>query len=396
MNILYYMGSIGTAQGGLFQYALSLLRLLSADSAHTLHVVYGGSAPEVPEVCAQHPNLHLVPLEDATLRKWFWKMRVAKVLSLLGVTYRPQGPMASIIRKHRIAVVLCPYQDLPPALTVPAITTIHDLQQLIFPENFSPQERIFKETHYSDIIARADVVLSSFEHVRQDILKYYRKPEHQVVAQRIDLTQFFNPTLQVPQDIVPLDTYQLPQHYLLYPAATWPHKNHISLLQAIARLKAQGHIVNLVCTGNHATDMRATLDAFVAEHQLADQVFFLGIVPERALFSLYHACTAVVIPTKYEATSGPLVEAISYGIPVICSNVTALPETMGDARFLFAPEDIPEMAEIIRKIYADPLFRQENLAAIHQQKSNLALPDSSARFKQVLDLACANFKAKSA
>ena len=78
----------------------------------------------------------------------------------------------------------------------------------------------------------------------------------------------------------------------------------------------------------------------ISELNLSEAVHFLGIVPEEDLISLYKNSSLVVIPTLYEAGSGPLYEAMRYQVPVICSNVTSLPDTVSNDEFLFDPNDM--------------------------------------------------------
>ncbi len=95
--------------------------------------------------------------------------------------------------------------------------------------------------------------------------------------------------------------------------------------------------------------------------KLEEEVKFLGIIPESDLISLYKLTKLVVIPTLYEAGSAPLYEAMRYGTPVICSNVTSLPETIGNDEFIFDPENVEEIAGKIKLGLSDSDFRKRNV-----------------------------------
>ena len=84
-------------------------------------------------------------------------------------------------------------------------------------------------------------------------------------------------------------------------------------------------------------------------------------MPEGDLISLYKNSSLVVIPTLYEAGSGPLYEAMRYGVPVICSNVTSLPDTVGSDDFLFDPKNINELKSKIILGFSDEDFRRRNI-----------------------------------
>jgi hypothetical protein len=74
----------------------------------------------------------------------------------------------------------------------------------------------------------------------------------------------------------------------------------------------------------------------------------------------------VVVPTLYEAGSFPLNEAMNYGIPVICSNVTSLPDQIQDKRYIFDPNNIDEMADKMNMMLTDKMARQMNTDNSHK------------------------------
>jgi glycosyltransferase involved in cell wall biosynthesis len=120
--------------------------------------------------------------------------------------------------------------------------------------------------------------------------------------------------------------------------------------------------------------------AQVDEMKLSDAVLFCGIVPEDELRWLYEQAALVTIPTKYEAGSFPLFEAMMLGSPVICSHVTSLPETIGDRRFVFDPDDSESLASLIGRMLTDEDFRRENLANSAAQAERLRRINAAAYF----------------
>jgi glycosyltransferase involved in cell wall biosynthesis len=160
------------------------------------------------------------------------------------------------------------------------------------------------------------------------------------------------------------------KEYLLYPAATWRHKNHSALIKALKKIREEGNEVDLVCTGNK-TEYFKTVQSLVHELNLSEAVHFLGIVSEEDLIGLYKNSSLVVIPTLYEAGSGPLYEAMRYGVPVICSNVTSLPETMGNSEFIFNPNNSEEMLTRIKQGLYDEEFRKRNVQNSHDRMKDL-------------------------
>jgi len=150
--------------------------------------------------------------------------------------------------------------------------------------------------------------------------------------------------------------------YLFYPAGTWPHKNHVRLLQALALLRDRKRIaVNLVLTGFPQTAQRDVTET-LARLRLDAQVIWLGWISTPELVSVYqHAC-ALVFPSLYEGFGLPLIEAMACGCPVLCSRTTACAEVAGPAALTFDPEDVDDLAARMETICTNAMLREEMIA----------------------------------
>jgi glycosyltransferase involved in cell wall biosynthesis len=256
-----------------------------------------------------------------------------------------------------------PYQ-LPPQynLPYPFIVTMHDVQELHYPEFFTPQDRAFRAEHFWKSIEYSSVTIVSFEHVKKDLIKYFRVSENKV---HICPPPYQKIYLHLPTHEEKLnfqEKYANWGKFILYPAQTWEHKNHITLIKAVEYIKEKFALnLHLICTGKKNEVFFPVIEDYLEKSQVADQIHFVDIIPETELYWLYKNCSLVVIPTLYEAGSFPLLEAMSLEVPVICSSVTSLPETIGDLRFTFNPLDIPQMADLILQILNDIEFCTANI-----------------------------------
>ena len=273
-------------------------------------------------------------------------------------------------------------QELPHLVPpVPHIITMHDVQELHFPENFTPAQRAIRAVHYWKALEKAGVVVVSFDHVKQDLIKFFGLPEDKVRVCPIPFRDISLPQATPVAAESYARKYEAWTPFLLYPAHTWRHKNHFRLLQALRGLRKDGgRNLKLICTGGTAHHYHAEVLAQVDEMKLSDAVLFSGIVPEDELRWLYEQAALVTIPTKYEAGSFPLYEAMLLGSPVICSHVTSLPETIGDRRFVFDPDDSESLASLIFRMLTDTTFRQENLANSATQAARLRRINAASHF----------------
>jgi glycosyltransferase involved in cell wall biosynthesis len=136
--------------------------------------------------------------------------------------------------------------------------------------------------------------------------------------------------------------------FLLYPANFWPHKNHKKLFEAL-QIYHQTHPdwnLKLVCTGapNKLMSELETLASLVFP---PNTVIFTGYIAQEELAALLAACRALIVPSLYEGFGMPVLEAMAIGKPVLCSNVTGLPEVAGDTAIYFDPTNAPEIADAI-------------------------------------------------
>ena len=239
----------------------------------------------------------------------------------------------------------------------PSIYHPHDLQHVHLPHFFGAGQIAWRERWYGDLCRHAAMVAVASEWTRRDVVDHFGLPVDRVrvvpLAPPLAVTQTPTPA----QRAEVRARLEIPSRYILYPAQTWPHKNHLRLLEALGRLQSErGLTVPLVATGRQ-TDHFAALERAAAQLQLTDQVRWTAFLQPDDLQALVTDATAVVIPTLFEAASAPLWEAWAAGVPAACSNVTSLPEQAGDAAIVFDPLDVDAIARAIADLWEDEDLR---------------------------------------
>ena len=166
------------------------------------------------------------------------------------------------------------------------------------------------------------------------------------------------------------ERYQLQDRFVLYAGNVRPHKNLERLLDAFFILRREGvDNVKLLIIGNEISKY-ATLRRAVHRYNLHKHVRFLGFVPAETLAVLYRLADGFVFPSLYEGFGLPPLEAMASGTPVLTSNVSSLPEVVGDAAILINPYDPRSIADGMRRLLTDATLRQDltarGLARAHQ------------------------------
>ena len=255
-------------------------------------------------------------------------------------------------------VIHFPYQHFM-LCAVPTIYNPHDLQHLHYPQFFTPSTIAWRETIYRAGCHFGHTVVVGSQWVKQDIVRRYR-----VDSDKIQVIPWAPPTQAYPEPTTDIldavrKKYCLDAPFALYPSMTWEHKNHIHLLEALALLRDRDRLdVHLVCTG-HQTSFWPRIEKRLLALGLQEQVKFLGMVSPEDLRALYRLAQFVVIPTLFEATSGPLFEAWQDGTPVTCSAATSLPEQAGDAALLFDPLSVQAIADAVGQMATNPTLRED-------------------------------------
>lgn len=386
--------------GGIFTYSIGILRLLLKVKEIDKIVII--TTPEVKSALSEIANNNKVEFSLLDRESFSNKVRLflsfflydtsiiyqhyfpkSKILEKLRSISNFINPYQRIIKNSGIRLLQVPIQYSPIYKTsVSVVTTMHDVQEFHFPEFFTASERLHRAINNFKSVSESDHIIVSFDHIKKDLLKYYSIPAKKISVCPPPFADDWFATKKETDWQILEKKYSITKKYLLYPAATWPHKNHIRLLEAFKEVRKNIPDLNLICTGNK-TDYYDIIHKKILELALENSVKFLGIVPEEDLIGLYKNTELVVIPTLYEAGSGPLYEAMKYKVPVICANTTSLPETVSNAKYVFNPSNVNELSVLIIKMLSDDNEKKLNILNSERRMEELGTQDYFKSFGKV-------------
>lgn len=251
---------------------------------------------------------------------------------------------ASVLTKLRPTVTYYPAHRHP-IRGHPAVITVHDLR-CIEPSFF--EERAVRVLRHN--VAQASAIVSSWPHPFRRLVDVF--PESSNRAFMIPFPVMIGPGQGSTRSQGP------PDKYLLYPAITSEAKNHIVLIEALAVMNRQRSI-RLICTGAKVPPMYDRLVQRANELGISDLIEFRGFVSRSELDGLYRSSAAVVVPSLWEAASGPVFEAFAYGRPVACSDIPPIRsqvEFVGATVSYFDPSDVASLVEAIGRVLDHPDF----------------------------------------
>lgn len=257
-----------------------------------------------------------------------------------------------IIENEGVNVMHFTYQNA--FLTdIPNIYHPHDLQHIHLPELFSARLRVMRDQMLRAFCEQANMVAVVSSFVKNDLMKHYPLADGKikVVPLAPVVSAYAMPSPEKMSDIQ--QKFSLPDDFIFYPAQTWPHKNHVGLLRALALIRDELDTNIKAVFSGRKNQFYDEIAVVVRQLGLENQVFFLGFVSPEELRGLYGLSKGVVIPTRFEAASFPLWEAYKMEVPVACSSVTSLPDQAGDAALLFDPHNPRDIAMQLYRLWTD-------------------------------------------
>jgi glycosyltransferase involved in cell wall biosynthesis len=243
-----------------------------------------------------------------------------------------------------------------------SVITVHDLAFLFYP-NLLTQESAHYYGQIDQAVRNTDHIIAVSKSTRRDIIHRLGAPEEKITV----IYEAAHPIYRPLDDERLLrqvrEKYHLPDDFILFVSTIEPRKNVPTLLLAYRQLlDGYKRSEALVLAGERGWLFEEVF-ALVKELGLESHTLFLGRVPVEDLLYLYNAARLLVHPAVYEGFGLPPLEAMACGTPVVVSNVSSLPEVVGDAALLVDPENVSEWTVAIWRLLTD-----ENLRADMREK----------------------------
>jgi glycosyltransferase involved in cell wall biosynthesis len=366
MRVGYLTYGLDRAPAGIGRYAIDLLRALAA-------------RPDQAEIV-----LLTTEREDqAGLWDAFEHHPLPGCHKLPALITAGNLALSQAIRRYRLDVVHDPNGIAPllgPRMGARRVVTDHDAFAYVYPEAHNRLDNLRYRVMLPRALRNADAVLTDSDHSRRDIARFLAVPDDKIQVIACGVGPRFQPVPDGAARRAVLKRYGITSPYLLYVGGINARKNIAGLFEAFARLKARdvrqaADTVRRASAPVSAGDRRSPtddsisrlklviagkrqwqtgeIDATFRRLELAEHVHFTGYLADDDLPALYSAAELFVFPSLYEGFGLPPLEAMACGTPVVTSNVSSLPEVVGDAALLVDPHDVANLAATIERALAD-------------------------------------------
>ncbi len=298
------------------------------------------------------------PEDEATIRSFSPNSRPVPVTAR-NYSVSEHISIPAKLRHLQVDLFHTPHYVLPFFTPCPSVVTIHDVIHLLFPQYLPSRMAV----HYARYMIRralekSSMVLTVSASSKRDLLTFFDvSPDKiQVIPNGIDSS--------ISERLTPEQLHQFKERFqifgrtVLFAGNIKPHKNLERLIAALSKVREDPEFADLtlIVVGDEISKF-PSLRRAVERHQVRRNVRFFGFVPEHTLMALYQIADVFVFPSLYEGFGLPPLEAMANGTPVVTSNISALPEVVGDAALTVDPYNVDEIAHAIQKILADGELR---------------------------------------
>jgi glycosyltransferase involved in cell wall biosynthesis len=212
---------------------------------------------------------------------------------------------------------------------------------------------------------RSDMIISVSGNLKKEIVNFLKVPENHVVVVQHGVSDMFSPVQRVDLLNDCKKKYGIKDEYILFVGNNVPGKNLENLVSAFNHLKRKYNIPHQLVLVGSIDLLKGRKELLLAAIQQATEIeidkdiVFTGFVEHTELPSLYSGASVFVFPSYCESFGMPLLEAMACGTPVVTSNISAMPEVVGDAGILVNPYDVEEIAEAVYRVLSKPSLREK-------------------------------------
>lgn len=252
--------------------------------------------------------------------------------------------------------------------TVPQLLTIHDLGFEHYPEHTPFLVHSYYQHFTPKYCQKASKILSVSAFTRQDIIERYK-----INAEKIEVV--YNGCSPI---VPPATANKMQVPYFIFVGAVHPRKNILGLLKAFEFFKQRYALPHQLLIIGRKAWMLDEVELFYAQMQFRNEVIWKEHCEREIMLQWMQQAEAMVYPSWFEGFGIPIVEAMHLGVPIIASNVSAIPEVAGAAAVYIAPDNIEAIAEAMNKIVSDIKLRTQ-LIENGKQRAQYFSWDSSAQ-----------------
>lgn len=366
MRIGIFADRIGSKGGGLETYERELIKGFMEIDSRNRYVIFGYSHKAIEKNLGSHPRFTFTTVS-----------KNSKFLRLsLSLPYELAKNHLDLVHICMVPPVFCPQKY---------IMTVHDLAPFIHPEFFPKKILLRLNPLLKKGIKHAAKIIAVSEATKRDVIRLFGIDAHKIVVIHHGIDSQYKPIEDKKDAVTILKKYGISDKYILYVGRIQARKNILRLIQAFQLLKQKKKLKHkLVLVGKRMWESKEIFKE-IDKLDIREDVILTDHASYPDLPYFYNGADAFIYPSLFEGFGIPPLEAMACGTPVIASNVTAIPEIVGDAALFVDPIDISSIAEGMDKLLSSDNLKKDLIKKGFQRAKQFSWKETAKKTLSVYE-----------
>ncbi len=263
-----------------------------------------------------------------------------------------------VVKKYHITLFFSPDHYLSLRAKVPTLLAVHDINFMHHPKYLPWLNAKYHLYFFPKFVNRAEHLVAVSHFTKNDLVSFFHLPN-----EKIDVV--YNAS-NMPQGVLSTDEiqqtrkkYAYGHSYFFYIGTLNQRKNIIRMMKAFDKFMDETQADISFVIGGRALWTDQQMETAYQQLKYKDKIIFTGRLEQTEAKLLMGSALALIFVSLFEGFGVPILEAMSSGVPVITSNVTAMPEIGGDAACYVNPLSVDEICTAMKCLYTDDSFKKE-------------------------------------
>ena len=319
------------------------ITLLSAKRSHKFDTGIDRYSNELMSSFKSFPELSIT-------KKIIQKPSKFKVLNNILFNFKAKKTI-----KNQIIHLLAPVDISSYKIEGNLITTIHDICPLILPDVYPFYTPYLFKKNIESLIKQKSYFIANSSNTKKDLISYFNIPSERVFVTPLGVSEKF--VRPAKQDIIKiLKKYYLPDQYFLFTGSMNRRKNLKNIIKSFVIFKSRFKTNTKLVLAGRMNWGGSVIKKIVEKNNLTNEIILPGYIDDKDLPAVISAAKAVLYLSLYEGFGLPCIEAMKVGTPLIVSNVSSIPEVVGNAAILVDPHKVDDISIAMNTIVSKREF----------------------------------------
>lgn len=372
-------GYVGNRLTGIGRVLIAVVTELAKQYPEDTYIIFKNFDFNEYDSIIHFPNVKLVDVpytKESTAKNILWH----------------QWMFQKLLRKFKCDLAYIPNFTLLLWKVCPTIVTIHDLIEYNVPDKFSKARMLYRKAVCDPLMARrSDHILTVSKSSYNDIVKYLgvKSDKLTLTLNATDKNFFRKYSHQEVESAIVEYNLGYKEYLLFVGTIDYPGKNIKTVIEAFFNLRIQGKLEGkkLVIIGKDGFNSKVIYD-FVNTSPFRNEVVFTGYLKDEDLPKYYAGASIMLYLSFFEGFGLPVLEAMSCGTPVICSNTSCFPEIVEELDVMVDPKDVKGVEDKIEKIISDGQYSLTLARKCYEKSLKYSWKESAKRYHEAFVKMC--------